>query len=692
MPFISMPDLVTIADMPLQLPDWRTWTPQPDQKDSAFVEVIGPGPKVVLANFDKAEAERAVDVPMAARSTAGSVNLRPYQKDAISAVHDCWQRGAKAPLIVLPTGAGKTIVAAEIMARVHGASHGKCLFLAHRKELLDQTVEKISLVSPATRVGLVQANKDEVGREITVASIQTVGHKSRKRLQKLLDNGPYKLLVLDEAHHAVSPQWERVISDLKAANPSMFVMGMTATPGREDGVALDRVFDAVAYERNVLDMIREGWLVPPRGFQVTIDVDLDDVDTRDGDYVASQLSSVMNTPYVNRAVVSAWQQYGHDRKMLVFAVDVAHAHALAQEFTDAGYPAEAVDGTMVPADRKARLDSFRQGKIKILVNCQVLTEGYDDPSTEGVIFARPTQSQALYIQSLGRGLRLYPGKTECIVIDCVGNSDKHRPVQLASLAGFDPTLANQKQKELDDDQAQDEEDLSPEVIDAKIANGQEFVFGKRPAGRYQWRETALGWVLQIPKIGYFLVAWHDKGHHQANIKFFDQRPGHKDDPPKVVVKHPVDFELAYGMVEGECDRIFRARMSRARSKTKDSASADDDEPVMSFIDLDDGVDEETHVHEAMMLKDAAWRSNALTLKQRELLLALGVKEKSLPESAGEASDLITLMRVERDLKMREPPTEKQLWYLRLNSLPISDGMTKGAAARLIWEHRRKTGR
>lgn len=688
MPFVRMPGEVTLADMPVQLPDWRTWTSQPDQADPCFTEVIGAGPSVHLANAEKAAAERVVDAPMSGKSTSGSVALRPYQKDAIVAINDCWQKGAKAPLIVLPTGAGKTIVAAEIMARVHGASHGKCLFLAHRKELLDQTVQKIAIVSPSTRVGLVQANKDEVGREITVASIQTIGHKSKKRLQKILDNGPYRLLVLDEAHHAVSPQWEKVIKELRAANPSMFVMGMTATPGREDGVALDRVFDTVAYERNVLDMIREGWLVPPRGFRVTIDVDLDDVGVRDGDYVASQLSKVMNTPYVNRAVVSAWQQYGHDRKMLAFAVDVEHAHALAQEFTDAGYVAEAVDGSMAPADRQARLDRFRRGEIKILVNCQVLTEGYDDPSTEGVIFARPTQSQALYIQSLGRGLRLYPGKTECIVIDCVGNSDKHRPVQLASLAGFDPN--GSFGSVADDDLSEpEEEEESPEVIDAKIANGQEFVFGKRPAGRYQWRETSLGWVIQIPKIGYFLVAWSDKSHNQATIRFFDQRKGHKDDPPKTVVKNPIDFELAYGMVEGECDRIVRARLKR---RSEDTVAADDDGPASSFVDLDEGVDEDTGAQEAIMLKDAAWRSKPVTEKQRGLLLAIGVKEKSLPESAGEASDLITLLRVEKDFKMREPITEKQLWYLRINGLPIRDGMTKGAAAKLIWEHRRSTGR
>ncbi len=685
MPFVRMPTIVTVPDMPATLPDWRTWTPQPGTKEVSHVEVIGPGPKISLANAERSAAERVVDVPMAARGTSQVIHLRPYQIEAIDAVHESWTRGAKAPLVVLPTASGKTILAAEIMARLHSASLGKSLFLAHRKELLDQTAQKISLVSPNTRVGVVQGKRDDLGREITVASIQTIGHKSRKRLQALMEHGPYRLLVLDEAHHSVAPQWERVIRDLRDSNPDMLMMGMTATPGREDGVALDRVFDVVAYERNVLDMIRDGWLVPPRGFSVKINVDLNQVDTRDGDYVTSQLSAVMNTPFVNRAVVSAWQQYGFDRRMIVFAVDVAHAHALAQEFTDAGYPAEAIDGSMEAADRQARLDMFRQGQIKLLVNCELLTEGYDDPSIEGIVFARPTQSQSLFIQCIGRGLRLHPGKTECIIIDCVGNSDKHQPVQLASLAGFDPEGFFGRAKKKGEELAPDEE--TPEVIDATLVDGKEFAFAKRPSGVYQWRETQFGWVLRIPKIGYFLVAWSDKAHRKATIRFFDQRPGRKHSPPKQVVREPVDFELAYGMVEGECDRIFRARSRRDKE-----AEDERDEPVSSFVDLDEGLDEATVTTESLMLKDAKWRENPTSEKQHELLRSLGVKEKSIPETAGEASDLITLLRIERDLKMREPPTEKQLWYLKLNNLPFSDDITKGGAAKLIYEHRRATGR
>jgi len=689
MPYIPMPDGATVPFMTAQDRDPSTWTIQPGTHDRLHSLVVGSAPGVVLPFAEQAAAAQLVDVPMASSGGGTTVKLRDYQLESIDAVHGAWRRGAKAPLLVLPTASGKTIISAEIMARMFVGSGGKSIFIAHREELLTQTMDKVRLVSPTTRVGLVQQKTNELGREITVASIATIGHKSGTKLKALLDHGPYRLVVIDEAHHAVGAQYMKVIAALREANPDMLLMGMTATPGRADGIALDRVFDVVAYEKNTFEMIRDGWLVPPHGFRVDIDIDLDKVDTGDGDYVVTQLSKLMNTPYVNRAVVEAWRGYGHNRKCIVFACDVAHAHALAQEFNDAGYPAEALDGTTKKKDRHDILSRFRDGSIKLLVNCQVLTEGYDDPSAEGIVFARPTQSQGLYIQSLGRGLRLYPGKTECIVIDCVGNSAKHRPVQLASLAGFDPERKYHGLKGFGEEQDIDEPEEQNEVTGAKVGTATEVVFAARkPKSQYQWRETTLGWILQIPRIGYYLVAWSDKANHMATIRFFDQRAGRKHEPPREIVRQPIEFDMAYGLVESEMDRIFRARAMRR----DDKAPEDTDQPVASFVDLDEGTDEAVALpEEELMLKDAGWRNRATSPKQRDMLLSLGVKEKTLPGTSGEASDLITIMRVERDMKMRVPATLKQINYLRYHKLPVGENLTKGMAAKAIWTHRKATG-
>lgn len=582
---------------------------------------------------------------------------------------------------------GKTIISAEIMARTYAGSGEKSLFVAHREELLTQTVDKVRLVSPNTRVGLVQGKIAEFGRDVTVASIQTIGHSSKKKLRELIDGGPYRTMIVDECHHATGKQYRDVISALMEANPSMLIMGMTATPGRSDGLALDAVFDSVAFEKDIFSMIREGWLVPPVGFAQKIDVDLDKVATGNGDYVLSQLSKLMNTPKVNRAVVEAWQTHGLDRKFIAFACDVAHAKALAQEFNDSGYPAASVDGKMKKAERKNVLTAFREGALKILVNCNILIEGYDDPSAEGVLFARPTQSQGLHIQSLGRGLRLFPGKTECLVIDCVGNSAKHRPVQLASLVGFDP---QRKYKGFagfgNEEEEETEKPAEVGVDDARLGQASELGFGFAPLkSTYQWRETSLGWIIQIPKIGYYLVAWSDKTKVMATIRFYDQRKGRKTDKPREVTRLPIEFDMAYGLVEGELDRMFRAKDLR-REEKKDETGAD----LVSFVPLDDGLDEDLSVREEQMLKDAEWRNKPKTEKQRECLESLGVKMKTMPELAGEASDLITIMRVEKELKMRVPATLKQLNFLRFHGIPFSEDITKGQAAKHIWLHRKAT--
>jgi len=686
MPFISFPADVNVrlVDMPVDTEWWRTWTKQPGN-DHYYLhtEVVGAAPQFELANAERAAIEHRFDVPMLQSGNLGTaVKLRDYQEAAIAAVADSWRRGKRAPLIVLPCATGKTLVAADLIARMHAATRGKALFLAHTKELLDQTINKLRLVSPHTRVGLMKAETLELGREVTVASIQTLSHHSGKALARLIEHGPYRLLVIDEAHHAVAAEWLRVIAALKDANPGMLVMGMTATPGREDGIGLDLVFDDVAYERNLIDMVQAGWLVPPRLFRARIDVDLDKVKVNErGEYIEKSLASVMNTPPVRAAVVQAWREFGHDRKHLVYAVNIEHAEALAAEFQAAGYTAAFVHGKMKAKARADALEAFRSGAIKLLVSVSVILEGYDDPSAEGVLLARPTQSQILHIQAIGRALRLHPNKTEALIIDCVGNSLKHQPIQLATLIGLDP------EGDLDGKKTpaqEGEEEEQPTVLDATIRGEEVQFYRRRDTSKYVWREATFGWLLQIPRIGYYLVAWSEKAHKKATIKFFDQRAGKRDSLPRDVLRDPVEFEMAYGLVESECDRFFRARGQR----DSDTPAEVDDMTASSFVDLDEGTDEDTVGPESWILKDATWRERPISTNQYEFLEKLGVKSASMPDKTGEASDLITVLRAAKDQKMRVPATQKQLGYLYANKLKIEPGMTKGAAARIIWQDRK----
>jgi len=671
----------------------RQWTDQPDKGGVLCSSVTGPvnKPKAFVESAKAAERDEPVRLVDLGTKHA-KLTLRDYQKDAIAALTKSWNDGNSAPLVVLPTGSGKSLIAAYAMNSMVKGSRKKCLFLAHRKELLEQTAATIRLVDFQTTVGIVQADKRNIGKDITLASIQTIGHRSRRRLDEVLAAGPYDLIVCDEAHHAVSPQWTRVLDALREQNTQALIFGMTATPGRADGTALDRVFDDVCFHRSLHDMISGGWLVPPKGFKVTLDIDFGDVDSRNGDFVQTQLAKVMNTAAVNQAVVDAWCQYAHDRKTIVFAVDVAHARALTEVFKDAGYVAEAVDGKMKKKERADVLNRFRSGAIKLLVNCEVASEGFDDPSTEVILQARPTQSHGLFIQCVGRGLRLFPGKTECIVIDCVGNGDRHSLVQLATLSGFDPErgAGNGGGEDNGDDGEGADIDETPEVIDASI-RGEEVELTRRPQRtRYQWREASVGWILQIPRIGYYLVAWSKGVGSQCTIRFFDQRPGKRDELPRTIIGSPIEFEMAYGMVEAECDRIFSASGRRKGAMFHSPEDHGESPPDVQFVDINDGLDEDTVIPEEYVLKDAAWREKKVSSRQLAVLKRLGAKEKTMPSLAGEASDLITILQAEKDAKMRLPPTPKQIGYLRVNGL--GHARTKGEAGRLIWQHRKATGR
>ena len=571
---------------------------------------------------------------------------------------------------------GKTILAAEIMRRATEPRPSfRAIFIAHRKELLDQTVAKTKLVAPRCTVGLVAADTNEIDRKITVASVQTLAARGGQRLIEVMGRIPPKLVVIDECHHSVSPTYRRVIEQIRQANPNVLLLGLTATPGRADGTGLDEVFDHVAYEKNLFDLVRDGYLVPPRGVRVKLDISLDEVDSKNGDFVEAQLAKVMGQPSVLRAIVRAWQEHGHDRKMIVFCCSVQHAHDLAQEFTNAGYPAASIDGSMKAKDRSVVYERFRIGHVKLLCSVEVLTEGFDEPSAEGVIFARPTASQSLYSQMLGRGLRLYPGKTECLVIDLVGNSEKHSPVQLASLAGLRPIEnENAPADALAEGKEQDEAEAHVNSMQAR-----ELDFHLRAKrSRYAWRETTYGWTLQIPRVGYFLVAWHDQDKTRATVRFHDLREGRRDSAPTEVVRTPLDFEMAYGLVEGEVERLTAPR---AKRPTEDNVP-----PAFAFL-YEDGLEQDTFVAERLLLNDADWRSKPMTPKQADALRKLGVKERSLPQTAGEAADLITVMNVEFDVKMREPATDKQMWYLRMNKIPHEKNLTKNAAKRLILAHR-----
>jgi hypothetical protein len=224
--------------------------------------------------------------------------------------------------------------------------------------------------------------------------------------------------------------------DVFSPETRRLVVGFTATPKRGDGAGLDAVFQEIVFSRSLPEMIQAGFLSPVAGYRIETETDLTGVKTRMGDFVASQLSEAVNVEARNKIIVEIYHSHLEGKPTLCFCVDVAHAHHLADAFNRSGIRAASVSGDMDRSLRARLLDDFGSGKIQVLANCMVLTEGYDEPGVEGIILARPTKSALLYTQMIGRGTRLHPGKENVTVIDIVDVTREHRLVNLPSLFGL----------------------------------------------------------------------------------------------------------------------------------------------------------------------------------------------------------------------------------------------------------------
>lgn len=367
------------------------------------------------------------DAPHAA--PPAGMRLRPYQEAAVAAVGDAERRGVRRQLVVMPTGAGKTVVFGRLIAERNGSA----LVLAHREELLDQAAHKIRMVMPGAAVGIVQAGRDDWWAPTVVASVPTI--RTGKRLARIASR-PYAIVVTDEAHHSAAASYRAIYDALGIGRPGgPLLVGVTATPDRGDGKGLDDLFDEIVYQIGIEELIRDGYLCDIRARRVMLAVDLDAVKRTGGDFSEAALQDAMVAADQPWHTAQAVIDHASDRKSIVFVAGVELAHETAAEIAGIGLPAEVVHGEMPALDRRAVLARLRSGATRCVVNCMVLTEGFDEPSVDCVVIARPTASRSLYQQMAGRGLRTAPGKTDCLIIDVVGVTARHDLQTVATLAG-----------------------------------------------------------------------------------------------------------------------------------------------------------------------------------------------------------------------------------------------------------------
>lgn len=351
------------------------------------------------------------------------MQLRPYQLEAIQRIVAARKRGVRRMLVALPTGAGKTVIFSELIA----LSKYDVLVLAHRDELLNQAQTKIEAAlrrrGDLRRVD-IERGGDRASQEaqVVVASIRSL-HEDR--IGQALAGRNIRLVIYDECHHAVAKANHQVLSSIGAFDPNWpgTLVGFTATTRRADGVALGEIFEEIVAERTLEHMIEDGYLRPLRGTRINTQVSIENVPSLDDDFDLETLEETVNIESRNQLVAQSIAELCRDRRTIAFCVGVRHAEDLCQTLNQFGVPSGIVCGEMPKADREKTLLRFREGQLKVITNVGVLTEGFDDPGVSAIAMARPTRSESLYLQCVGRGMRLSPEASECLVLDFVDLSN-----------------------------------------------------------------------------------------------------------------------------------------------------------------------------------------------------------------------------------------------------------------------------
>ena len=338
------------------------------------------------------------------------MQLRAYQSKAIDDLRNAYRSGARAPLLCLPTGGGKTVIFTAI-AQSAVARGRQVLILVHRRELLHQASRKLTEIG--LDHGLIASGVPATDHPVRVASVQTLV----RRLPSM-DWQP-SLVIIDEAHHAAAGSWARILQQW----PDAYRLGVTATPCRLDGRGLSTAFDSLVHGPTVADLTFLGYLSAARIYAPPVVADLSGIRRRAGDYATDQAAAAMNRPTVTGDAIAHYRKLADGQQAIAFCCSVDHAVSVCDAFKTAGIRAALLLGNTT--DRDQVVAAFGAGQVQILVTVDVVSEGFDIPAASCAVLLRPTQSLGLYLQQVGRVLRPAPGKSQALILDHVGNVTRH---------------------------------------------------------------------------------------------------------------------------------------------------------------------------------------------------------------------------------------------------------------------------
>ena len=493
--------------------------------------------------------------------------------------------GIKRQLICLPTGTGKTIVFAMLI----GERDERSLIIVNRDILVSQTLDKVRMMNPDADIGVVKAEQNELDNKITVASIDTL--KNDKRLSQL--GTDYGLVITDEAHHSIAPSYQKVYDYLGIGNNGKLHVGMTATPNRTDGKGLVTSYDEVVYEKGLIEMIAHGHLCDLRSEIIQIydpeNKELADILKKSNKLTSKVLTKILALPDVAGHIVREWKRLAGDRQTVAFCAKVEHAYQMAELFRQHGVASEAVTDKTRNEQREQILSDYASGTIQVVTNFNVLTEGFDSPQTSCILVARPTDSDLVYAQMVGRGTRIAPGKEDCLILDIAAISEERNLLQFADLVGRDIGNKSVSETVVEDVKARnayaDELGLASDFTINKTRKGDPFA-----ASRFAWVESKGEYKIYTGyKLGKAYLKKADKLDHYLIVLEDEQlRP------------EPLPLDWAMTLVESYVNKFDPSNFAR---------------------------------------RNSGWRKQRATGNQRNLITKSGHKAKE-DMTRGEASDII----------------------------------------------------
>lgn len=333
------------------------------------------------------------------------ISLRHYQQNAITEIKNSIKRGNKRIVLQASTGAGKTIIACSIIKSAI-EKNSNVLFIAHRREILVQTSEKLSSFGVEHGVIMGSCKNKNPNANVQIASIQTVSNRAKSKAD---------ILIIDEGHLSLSKSF----LDLIAHYPDAIILCLTATPVRTDGRGLGEVYSDLIQVVPMRQLIEEGFLVKPRVF-APFTPDMTGVKTSKGDFDATQTAQVMDKSSITGDIIKHWEQHAKGRKTICFATGIEHSKHIVEQFINAGIDARHLDGTASISERESIFNAWKRGEFLILSNVGLYVEGMDFPECSCCILARPTLSTIIYLQSVGRAMRPFKDKKDCIILDHAG--------------------------------------------------------------------------------------------------------------------------------------------------------------------------------------------------------------------------------------------------------------------------------